>query len=286
MSKCPGTHAEKAGYEKGCEGCPNASYCQAEKKLDPDIQIIKTKFAKVAKCLAIMSGKGGVGKSFISKNIAQALSEHRITVLIDFDLTGPSIPRLTKTETNIIYDFDNILYPIKITETFFCLSVGHFYIEELSKMNSQIKNDIIKRILKNVDLNGVECVVFDTPPGISDEHLGMINYIGLKEAILVTTPQQIAFGDVIRQVDFCKKSGIKILGILENMKKMECHLCGHINSIFEGNDQVETYCNEKNIVYLGCIPLKQEIAKKSDTGEDYYDPIFEKIAQQILDNIL
>lgn len=282
MRKCPGTNDEKAGLDEACKGCPNVSYCLSDKKVDPDVSVIRARFSKLEKTIAIMSGKGGVGKSFVSKNLAQTLSKYKNTLLLDFDLTGPSIPRLTKTESNIVYEFDNVIYPIKISDTFSCLSVGHFYLEELSNVNSQIKNDIMKRILKDIDLENIDYVIIDTPPGVSDEHLGIVNYVGVEEAILVTTPQQIAFADVIRQIDFCKKSGIKVVGILENMKKLLCNSCGHLNSILEGGDQVKNYCDLHSIPYLGEIALNQAIAKSLDVGEDYYDSIFDQIVEKYL----
>ncbi|EJW01286.1 hypothetical protein EDEG_00503 [Edhazardia aedis USNM 41457] len=212
-----------------------------------------------------MSGKGGVGKSTFTTNIAIELSKTKNTLILDFDLCGPSIPQLTNTSDDIAFESNNKIFPIKVKENLFCLSVGHFLKNRNIIYSSKTKTMIIKKILKETCFNGFFYVVVDTPPGISDEHLGIINYMRIDFVLLITTPQRISFNDVIRQIDFCRKTRLKLMGIVENMGKFVCPCCMHENNIFSGSS-VKEYCSNNKIEYLGSIDVLPKIAKSCDEG--------------------
>lgn len=284
-SKCPGTSSQNAGYEEACKGCPNANFCKEEKQIDPDIELISNNMKSVKQTVAVMSGKGGVGKSTFTTNLAIRMAKTHKTLILDFDLAGPSIPRLTKTQNNIIFESNNILYPIEIDNNLFCISVGHFIKEDINFMDSNIKTNIIKKILKYTAFDQFDYVFIDTPPGVSDEHLGLINYMKINCCILISTPQSIAFNDVKRQIDFCNKTKLNIIGIVENMKNYVCLECGHENYIFKDSG-IKKFCDTNNYEYLGSIQLKQEYAKNSDYGQAIDDPIFDQICKKLNDRFL
>ncbi|KAM0687389.1 cytosolic Fe-S cluster assembly factor nbp35 [Conglomerata obtusa] len=279
---CPGVTHEQAGKLDGCKDCPNANFCNAEKVEDPDIQIIKNNMKSAKNIIAVLSGKGGVGKSTITRNVAEEISKQGYkTLILDFDLSGPSIPRLTNTSHNEIFESNNRLYPIEITKTLFCLSVGHFIRPEKESMNSSVKTNIIKKILKETDFTDIDYLIIDTPPGVSDEHLGLINYMKIDQVILITTPQTISINDVRRQYDFCKKTDLKIFGLVENFKKYICYECGHENYIFNGKE-VYNFCLANDITYLGSINIIPNIAKNSDRGIVTDNEMFKKISHSII----
>lgn len=279
---CPGTASESAGKADGCEGCPNKAFCSEENVIDPDIATITTNLSHIKLIIPILSGKGGVGKSTISRNLSQTFSQHNYrTLLIDFDVAGPSIPRITNTLESLIFESNNVLYPIMVHKNLYCISVGHFISDPSKAMNSKYKTDIIKKILKEICVKHVDVIFIDTPPGVSDEHLALINYLKANMAIIVTTPQRICIDDVRRQIDFCRKARIEIHGLIENMRQIVCGMCGHRNVLYDGCG-VGDLCKEMNINYLGSIDMKQDIAKKSDQGLFVEHPVYEKITNQIL----
>lgn len=286
MEKCPSIESEMAGRAESCKGCPNASIC-ASSRPDSDIPVIKENLKSIKNIVAVISGKGGVGKSTIARNIATRVSKKGFNVLIlDFDLSGPSIPRLTNTSEGFIYDVNKKFKPIKVDEGLSAVSIGHLEGPEdwARAFNTNAKNHVIKKILKLCDFSGVDVMVIDTPPNITDEHLALANYIKPNSAIAVTTPQRISLDDVIRQISFCRKTGIEILGLIENMKNFSCKKCGHINTIY-ADSNIEKFCSLEKIEYFGSLELKVSIAKESDCGNSVEDPIFDRIAHRIISSL-
>ncbi|KAM0676698.1 cytosolic Fe-S cluster assembly factor nbp35 [Binucleata daphniae] len=283
-NNCPGVSHESAGKLDGCKDCPNQSYCKAEKTIDPDIALIKQNIGNNKKIFAVMSGKGGVGKSTVTRSIAENLSNKHKTLILDLDLAGPSIPRLTKTENNYIFETNNQILPVEVQHNIFCISIGHFEVKKGESMTSSTKTNIVKKILKHCDFSEFAYIIIDTPPGVTDEHLSIINYLTINGSILVCTPQSIALNDVIRQFDFCKKTNIKVIGLIENMKNYVCE-CGFENEIFSGT-KVEDFCTKNEIDYLGAINIYSEIAKSGDKGVCYQNEkiqqIYDKIASKLL----
>lgn len=281
---CPGVSSEEAGKSESCEGCPNVSSCASPRQADPDIQGIQGKLRVMRTIVAIMSGKGGVGKSTITRNIAEEISTRGIrTCVLDLDFSGPSIPRLTGTDELSMQESNNVIYPVEVNEFLKVVSVGHLQesSDDPTVFSSNLKTGTIKRLLRDCDYGDTEVLLIDTPPNISDEHLGLVNFIKPDFGIVVTTPQKFSLQDVIRQIDFCKKAKIKILGIVENMKRLTCYNCQHQKDIFK-DVGVESYCSSSDISYLGSIDLRQDIAKSSDSGMPTRDIVFERLANVIL----
>lgn len=282
MEKCPSVESGNAGKAESCKGCPNASAC-ASSRPDPDIPIIKENLKSTRSIIAVLSGKGGVGKSTIARNIATSVSKRGLSVLIlDFDLSGPSVPRLTGTSENFVYNVDRKFRPMQVSRGLSAISVGH--LERLGDwgqvFNTNAKNYAIKKILKLCDFSGVDVIIIDTPPNITDEHLALANYIKPDYAVVVTTPQRISLDDAVRQLSFCRKTGIRVLGMVENMKNFLCKKCGHSNKIYAGSG-IEEFCSSEKITYLGSLELKADIARESDCGNSIEDPVFDKIALKI-----
>lgn len=123
-------------------------------------------------------------------------------------------------------------------------------------------------------------MVIDTPPNITEEHLALVNYIKPHFSIMVSTPQALSLNDVRRQVSFCRKAEIKILGLIENMKNFSCTKCGHVNKLYPDSG-IEEFCKTEEISFLGSIPLQSQIARSSDSGKAINNQIFEEISQSI-----
>lgn len=224
---CPGTASGNAGKASACEGCPNQSACaSAPKGPDPDIAMIAERMCTVQRKLLVLSGKGGVGKSTVAAQLALALASqscgHRRVGLLDIDICGPSIPRMLGLEGEEVHHSSFGWTPVHFSENLAVMSIGFM----LPNPNSAVvwrgprKNGLIKQFLKDVDWGELDYLVIDTPPGTSDEHISCAQYlraVGADSAVLVSTPQEVALADVRKELNFCHKTSIPVLGILENM---------------------------------------------------------------------
>ncbi len=137
------------------------------------------------------------------------------------------------------------------------------------------KNGLIKQFLKDVEWGELDYLIVDTPPGTSDEHLSVNSFLkesGVDGAVVVTTPQEVSLLDVRKEIDFCRKAGIKVLGLVENMAGFVCPRCLNESQIFKattgGGQQL---CKDMNIPFLGAIPLDPRIGMACDYGESFMD---------------
>lgn len=294
---CPGPESQRAGADSACAGCPNQSICASGAAAIPDEtpRIVAERLHDVKHKILVLSGKGGVGKSTFSSTLAFALSQHQIENnnndddnliddlddgllnigLMDVDITGPSIPQLAGVYNNEIHHAASGWTPVYPVDNLAVMSIG-FLLEnkdEAVVWRGAKKNAIIRQFLTDVDWGYLDYLIVDTPPGTSDEHLAVTQY--LKEskitgAVLVTTPQELSLQDVRKEIGFCKKVGIPILGVVENMSGFVCPSCTHESDIFNKfTGGAEKMCNELQVNFLGKIPLDPRLTKSCDFGEDF-----------------
>jgi Mrp family chromosome partitioning ATPase len=135
------------------------------------------------------------------------------------------------------------------------------------------KNGLIKQFLRDVDWEDLEYLLIDTPPGTSDEHLSIVQYLkpcGLNGAIIVTTPQEVSLLDVRKEITFCKKVNLPILGVVENMSGFVCPKCSVQTEIFPATTGgAEQMCSDMNVTFLGKIPLDPLIGQCCDEGKSF-----------------
>ncbi|KII61743.1 Cytosolic Fe-S cluster assembly factor NUBP2 [Thelohanellus kitauei] len=182
--------------------------------------------------LMVMSGKGGVGKSTTSVLLSLYLSEngHKVA-LLDLDICGPSISSfLGINEPFITRDDNGLMIPYEYSSSLKCLSMSFL----LSRSDSAViwrgprKNAMIKEFCNKVAWGDYDTLIIDTPPGIIDEHITLAElFYGRPDvyALIVTTPHVLSIDDVTRQIKFCDRTGIKMLGIVENMTAFTCPNC-------------------------------------------------------------
>ena len=152
------------------------------------------------------------------------------------------------------------------------------------------KTGLIKQFLKDVDWGETDWLFIDTPPGSGEEVITLNSALkesGIDGAVLVTTPQEVALLDVRKEIDFCRKAGIKILGIVENMSSFHCPKCSHESQIFRkttgGGEQL---CKDANVPFLGSVPLDPRIGMACDYGESFLDNFPDSPACAALRNVV
>ncbi len=263
-----GTESEQAGKSSACEGCPNQTVCAtAPKGPDPDLYHIQNRMQHVKHKILILSGKGGVGKSTFTSQLGLVLSrDPDVQVgICDVDITGPSQPKIMGLEGMSIHQSNTGWTPVYLEENLAVMSIGFMLQTESDAViwRGPKKNGIIKQFLKDVEWNDVDYLLIDTPPGTSDEHLSIVQYLkatAIDGAIIITTPQEVSLQDVRKEINFCKKVGVKILGIVENMAGFICPKCHGQSDIFPANSGgAKKMCEDLNLNLLASIPLDPRI---------------------------
>lgn len=229
--------------------------------------------SNVKNLVAVASGKGGVGKSTITANLAVSLSRMGYKVgLIDADIFGPSIPKMLNVEGTQIYTRkengkDMIIpaenYGIKI------LSIGFFVKEDDAVMwRGPMASNMLKQMIEQGDWGELDYLLFDLPPGTSDIHLTLVQTVALTGAVVVSTPQQVALADAIKGINMFKNKGVEVpvLGLVENMAYFTpAELSDNKYYIF-GKGGVKKLAEESNVTFLGEVPIVQSICENGDTG--------------------
>ena len=216
--------------------------------------------------LLISSAKGGVGKSTFSINIAFALKNLGLKVgILDADIYGPSLPKLLGINKKPESKDNKFILPV---ESFGvqCISIG-FLVDEKTPMiwRGPMVISAIKTLTQNVLWDNLDIIVIDMPPGTGDTQLTFAQDIKVDGAIIISTPQDLALSDVKRGIQMFEKTGVKILGLVDNMSSFKGD-DGKEYKIF-GEGGVEKTATEFNKEFLGHIPLSLDLRSSSDNGE-------------------
>lgn len=277
---CPGTESKDAGKASMCAGCPNQTMCASgvTKQADPSMGLIKEKLSTVKNKLLVLSGKGGVGKSTITSLVSRSLAASNPDInvaVLDIDICGPSQPRVLGALGEQVHQSGSGWSPVYVDDNLSLMSIGFLLASPSDAViwRGPKKNGMIRQFLSEVDWGMLDYLILDTPPGTSDEHLSVTSYLkdaGITGAIIVTTPQQVALLDVRKEIDFCRKVNLPILGVIENMSIFVCPKCKNSVEIFPaltGGGRV--MAKEFGIEFLGSLPLDPLIAKCCDEGKNF-----------------
>lgn len=278
---CVGPQNEQAGVAESCRGCPNATICaSAPKGPDADMPLIAERMASISFKVLVLSGKGGVGKSTMTKELGFALAAAgAATGLVDVDICGPSLPRLTGTRDEEVHSSASGWEPVLVDDNLTLMSM-HFLLQDRNEAvvwRGPKKNHMIKDFLKQVSWGELDVLLFDTPPGTTDEHLSTVSLLqqagGVTGAIIVTTPQEVAVADVRREANFCRKMNVPILGFVENMSGFVCPKCHHSTQIFPSRygsspgAAAEKLSQEFGAPVLGTVPLDPRLMQACELGK-------------------
>ncbi len=248
-----------AGVDKiNVEVSVNITSHSVQKSLQP--------IAGVKNIIAVASGKGGVGKSTTSANLALALASEGASVgILDADIYGPSIPTMLGLSGYPSSDDGKTMNP-KISFGIQTISIGYL-IEEDQPMiwRGPMVTNALQQLLKDTRWDDVDYLIIDLPPGTGDIQLTLAQQIPVTGAVIVTTPQDIALIDAQRGLGMFDKVNVPVLGVVENMSMHICSNCGHEEAIF-GQGGGAAMAEKNNIELLGSLPLDINIREFADSG--------------------
>lgn len=287
-----GVHMEEC--DSNCESCATKGTCtDPRKEMADQLRAVSTRMGKVKHKIMVASGKGGVGKSTVTVNLARALQfrGYRVGVL-DADITGPSVAKLLGAEKSRLVGGPAGIEPVeskglKVISMAFALSST----DSAVVWRGPMKMAAIKQFLSDVNWGSLDFLIIDLPPGTSDEPLSVVQLLpDLSGAVIVTTPQEVALLDSRKAVNMVRSMKVPLLGIVENMSGLRCPHCGEILEIFKTGGGKRA-AEELGVPFLGAVPLDPEVAPLGDSGVAFVEKetvakeSFEKVVDRILEEL-
>nr|POE72941.1 cytosolic fe-s cluster assembly factor cfd1 [Quercus suber] len=253
--------------------------------------------ADIKNIVLVLSGKGGVGKSSVTTQLALtlALQGHSVGVL-DVDLTGPSIPRFFGIEKEKVKQAPGGWIPVQVHEAraaasgdgsdhtrskdetlgaLYCMSLGFLLTDRGNAVvwRGPKKTAMVRQFLTDVNWGPLDYLLIDTPPGTSDEHISLVETLlksatseQLAGAVIVTTPQAISISDVKKEINFCRKVGVQVLGVIENMAGFVCPNCSECTNVFSKGGG-EIMAKEFTVPFLGSVPIDPMFIRLIEEGK-------------------
>jgi len=230
--------------------------------------LISSTLARIKHKLFIMSGKGGVGKSSVTVNLAAALAAKGFKVgVLDVDIHGPSVPTLLGLKGTLDVDRGSLVMPKQYNENLSAVSM-----ESLLKDPDQavlwrgpMKTSAIRQFVSDVQWGDLDFLLIDSPPGTGDEPMTVLKTIPDALCVVVTTPQEVSLSDVRKSINFLQYANANILGVVENMSGLVCPHCNKSIDLFKkggGEELAEKY----GLDFLGAIPLDPATVVAGDRG--------------------
>jgi len=268
-----------------------SNHVETKKQLEVRPDIVNDAL-RATHCIIVMSGKGGVGKSTISANLAVSLSLNGYAVgLLDADLTSPSIPRLLGLSGNIEVQ-ENQLVPVSYSDKLKVLSTG-FLLPSSDRAivwRGGMKMGAIRQFINETRWGALDFLIVDLPPGTGDEPLSIAQDLKPDGALIVTTPQEVALVSARKSIDFAHKLEVPIIGLVENMSGYTCPACGTQVDIFKSGGGGRS-AKELGIPFIGRIPLDAAICESGDNGQPISEnganaPSLSKSSEMIAQSVL
>ncbi len=272
-----GSTCESKDCGSKAASCPSAkkSGCggsAAEAHIAQQETAIKTSLAKIKNKILVMSGKGGVGKSTVSTNLALTLANRGYKVgLMDVDLHGPDICRML----NLTESLQNakgksggkLLPPMQATNNLKVISLEYMMEDRDDPIiwRGPLKIQAIRQFIADVDWGELDYLIIDAPPGTGDEPLTISSTIKDAQALIVTTPQEVALADVRKSINFCRHVKMKMVGLVENMSGLVCPHCRETVEVFKSGGGERTAA-AAGILFLGKIPMDPLVVMGGDDG--------------------
>ncbi len=244
----------------------------AQAKPDPDAPV-KESLGKIKNKFIVMSGKGGVGKTSVTVNLAMALAKKGFRVgIMDVDIHGPDIPRMLGLSGMLDVDQNQKLVPLQYSDKLAAISIESLSVNKDDAIiwRGPVKHSAIRQFIGDVAWGNLDFLLIDAPPGTGDEPLTVAQIIKDAQAVIVTTPQEVSLADVRKSINFCRVVKMGIFGLIENMSGLHCPHCNQLIDIF-GSGGGERTALETGISFLGRVPFDTEMVVCGDAGVSYQE---------------
>jgi ATP-binding protein involved in chromosome partitioning len=272
---------------ENCDTCPTAHQQSAQRGL------LEKAMISVRHVILVLSGKGGVGKSTVSVNLAFALANHGMNVgLLDLDFHGPNIPKMLGIEKQHPALLSHAIEPVHVTGNLAVMSMAFLLPDTNTPViwRGPMKIGAIRQFLTDVNWGSLDYLVVDLPPGTGDEALTIAQIApNVRGAVIVTTPQDVAVMDAIKAARFIEKLDIPVLGIIENMSGMICPHCHEEIDLFSKGGGKKA-AEDLDVPFLGGIPLDPAMVKAGDEGKPFImqhtDSPTGKAVESVMENLI
>jgi len=284
---------EKCDLTESCNGCEKETTCSSKEKEDHEEARLAQKLFHMRHKIMVMSGKGGVGKTTVTVNLAASLALQGYEVgILDADIHGPDIPRMCGVERRAVTGHKGGIAPIRVFKGLKVISMGLLSQDPDKAIvwRGPMKHNAIRQFIGDVNWGDLDYLVIDLPPGTGDEPLSIAHLIkDVDGAIIVTTPQDVALLDSRKAVNFSRLLNISVLGMVENMSGMLCPHCSEKIDLFKVGGG-ERAALELGVPFLGRIPIDPKMVISCDAGTPFViDPgpsevrdAFENLTQAVV----
>ena len=265
-----------------CENCSVAEGCESK--------IVKAKLndrSKIKKIVGVLSGKGGVGKSYVTSLLAVYLNRQGYKVgIMDADITGPSIPKAFGIKEKA-YGEDNLIFPLLTKGGIKVISANNLLEDDSDPIvwRGPLLGGLIKQFYEDVLWEELDYLLIDMPPGTGDVALTIFQQLPVDDLIIVTSPQDLVSLIVTKAIKMANMMNIKVLGVIENMSYLVCPDCGKKINVF-GESHLEDFAKQMNFDVLARLPLVSENTRLVDEGNiekislDEILPAVEKLTKE------
>ena len=279
-----------------CDRCERFFTCKSPTKWqiynEGRMGLVKQKMSKIKHKIAIVGGKGGVGKSTVAVNMAMdlAIRGYKVSIL-DSDFDGSCVPKMMGVEGSKLKIGNSGVIPVD----------GPLGIQVISMANVVKKDQVVtwytdlrrgatEEFLSHVDYGERDFLVIDLPPGTSADSVNTMEFIpDLDGSVVVTVPSEVSQGIALKALLLCKQANVKVLGVIENMSGHVCRFCGHKNDILASGGG-ESLASQAGVPFLGKIPLDSSLSKTADEGMPFVkafpDSEAAKATKIIIDKVL
>ncbi len=267
----------------------NRAQLEAYRQQEADAQQqLKDRMGQIKHKIAVISGKGGVGKSTITANLGAALAKegYRVGVL-DADIHGPSIPRLYGLEGKQAKASIAGVFPVEGPLGIKVMSIGFFMAEQMPTIwRGPLKMKAIKQFLTDVMWGELDFLLIDLPPGTGDEPLSVAQLLPeMDGAIIVTMPSELSSQIVKKAITFAENLEMQVLGVVENMSGFICPHCGVKTEIFQSGGG-QKMAKEMGVDFLGSIPIDPKVGVDADKGLPFVISHPESEASKVFNEIV